>query len=236
MIRDYIKDELYFKEYIAQQKQRIEKFQLKLDANEVAENRVFAVKEKIEALKFQILVAGYSSGERFGTLKGQYEEIVANMADFWDVDASYSDILWMLSIGIMLEIDDNSFDLLKDLVLQSEEQDFLLRYLIHYRDRDVDFMSSQFLHEAPYMYLGDVINKDQNTAVISLKNYLTEKWYEGNADSGWFDIHNEKEKLYYGYWSFESGAIAKIMDLDDDVLKGVPFYPYDLVHYKNSEG
>ncbi|MDD7379168.1 MAG: DUF1911 domain-containing protein [Lachnospiraceae bacterium] len=37
---------------------------------------------------------------------------------------------------------------------------------------------------------------------------------------------------YYGYWSFEAGAIAKILNLDDSSLKDVPYYPYDLVHYK----
>ena len=44
-----------------------------------------------------------------------------------------------------------------------------------------------------------------------------------------------KEKLYYGYWSFEAGAIAKILNLDDSNLKDVPYYPYDLVHYKSNE-
>ena len=45
-------------------------------------------------------------------------------------------------------------------------------------------------------------------------------------------LHKAKEKLYYGYWSFEAGAIAKILNLDDSNLKNVPYYPYDLVHYK----
>ncbi len=49
---------------------------------------------------------------------------------------------------------------------------------------------------------------------------------------GWYDIHKTKEKLYYGYWSFETGAIAKILNLDDSSLKDVSYYPYDLVHYK----
>ncbi|MBA3925547.1 PoNe immunity protein domain-containing protein [Listeria rustica] len=233
MIRDHIKDELYFKDYIEQQEKRIEKFQLKLDENEVAENRIFAVKEKIEALKFQILIAGYSSGERVDILESQYREIASNMSDFWDMDSSYSDVLWMVSIGIMLEIDEVTFGMLKNLVLQGEQRDFLLSYLLHSRDRDVDFEDDHFSHEEPYMFLKEVIGVSKDSAVINLKTYLNEKWYQGNADSGWFDIHNEKEKLYYGYWSFESGAIAKIMGLDDINLKEVPFYPYDLVHYKN---
>lgn len=42
-----------------------------------------------------------------------------------------------------------------------------------------------------------------------------------------------KFDTYSGYWSYESGAIAKVLQLDDEVLKNVPYYPYDLVHYNN---
>ena len=65
-----------------------------------------------------------------------------------------------------------------------------------------------------------------------LKEYLEKYWYVGHKNMGWYDIHKAKEKLYYGYWSFEAGAIAKILNLDDSNLKNVPYYPYDLVHYK----
>lgn len=34
-------------------------------------------------------------------------------------------------------------------------------------------------------------------------------------------------------WSFESGAVAKICNLDDEQIKTSNRYPYDLVHYKN---
>ena len=64
------------------------------------------------------------------------------------------------------------------------------------------------------------------------KEYLEKYWYVGHKNMGWYDIHKAKEKLYYGYWSFEAGAIAKILNLDDSNLKNVPYYPYDLVHYK----
>ena len=59
-------------------------------------------------------------------------------------------------------------------------------------------------------------------------------WYVGHKNMGWYDIHKAKEKLYYGYWSFEAGAIAKILNLDDSNLKDVQYYPYDLVHYKSN--
>ena len=47
-----------------------------------------------------------------------------------------------------------------------------------------------------------------------------------------YEAHKSSQNIYYGYWSFEAGAIAKILNLDDSNLKDVPYYPYDLVHYK----
>jgi hypothetical protein len=38
--------------------------------------------------------------------------------------------------------------------------------------------------------------------------------------------------IYCGYWSFESGAIARILQLDDSTLANTPYYPYDMAHYK----
>ena len=55
-----------------------------------------------------------------------------------------------------------------------------------------------------------------------------------HTNTGWFDNHKNQQKLYYGYWSFESGAIAKILQLDDSSLKDAPYYPYDMVHYQGS--
>lgn len=57
-------------------------------------------------------------------------------------------------------------------------------------------------------------------------------WY--NEDCGCYETHKSKQNIYYGYWSFEAGAIAKILNLDDSRLKDVPYYPYDLVHYKKN--
>ncbi|WP_373843810.1 PoNe immunity protein domain-containing protein, partial [Bacteroides heparinolyticus] len=37
-----------------------------------------------------------------------------------------------------------------------------------------------------------------------------------------------------GYWSFESGALVKILGLDDSDWQDLSYYPYDMVHYKDS--
>jgi len=63
-----------------------------------------------------------------------------------------------------------------------------------------------------------------------LEKYLKEDWY--NKEYECYEAHKSDQNIYYGYWSFEAGAIAKILNLDDSNLKNVPYYPYDLVHYK----
>ena len=63
-----------------------------------------------------------------------------------------------------------------------------------------------------------------------LEKYLKEDWY--NKEYECYEVHKSDQNIYYGYWSFEAGAIAKILNLDDSNLKNVPYYPYDLVHYK----
>ena len=43
---------------------------------------------------------------------------------------------------------------------------------------------------------------------------------------------NRSDYTYCGYWSFEAGAIVKLLGIDDTILKDMKYYPYDLVHYK----
>lgn len=74
--------------------------------------------------------------------------------------------------------------------------------------------------------------KDDTKASKLMEKYLIEEWYAGHKDMGGYDCHKHHEKLYFGYWIFESGAIVKILELDDSILKNVPYYPYDMVHFK----
>lgn len=232
MVRDLLKDKNYFNEYIAEEEQRINKFELKLRNNEVREDRVLNVKKKVYDLKFQILIAKFSMGKPVKSLIGDYSLIVGDMKELWD-PGRYEDMLWMLSIGVMLEIEDDSFNVLVNLVENSDLNDFLYNYIIQSRKENVKYQNSPLLIEEPFNSLINVIKAaDEGKAIDYMKEYLLEKWYVGHEDMGWYECHKHPEKLYFGYWSFESGAIVKILGLDDSVLKDIPYYPYDMVHFK----
>lgn len=62
-----------------------------------------------------------------------------------------------------------------------------------------------------------------------LQEYLP-CWYR--EDCGCYEAHKSSQKIYYGYWSFEAGVAAKILNIDDTGMEHMPCYPYDLVHYK----
>ncbi|MFJ1426828.1 PoNe immunity protein domain-containing protein [Capnocytophaga canimorsus] len=69
----------------------------------------------------------------------------------------------------------------------------------------------------PYQDLSSMlINK--TFTIEALKKYLSKQWYKDNKQMYWFDYH-KYSKLYFGYWSFESGALVKILGLDEHPFK-----------------
>lgn len=230
-MRDKIKDKEYYKEYIAEEISRINKFESKLQKNEVNIERILPVKRKIQSLRFQILIARYSMGEEIINLCNDYKQLIINLPEVWNPDL-YVDILWMLSIGIMLDIEDEILSILKKLIKNSKINDWLFNLLMDYKYKDLNKIEGELLFEEPYRLLHEIVYYKENK-IDELKDYIQNKWYIGHSDTSWYDIHKSKEKLYYGYWSFETGAIVKILGLDDSKLKDLKYYPYDLVHYKN---
>lgn len=47
-----------------------------------------------------------------------------------------------------------------------------------------------------------------------------------------FKTHYSEHNIHTGYWCFESGAIVKILGLEDSNFKEQKYYPYDLIHWK----
>lgn len=60
--------------------------------------------------------------------------------------------------------------------------------------------------------------------------FLEEDWYREHRQFGWYNSHTNKHNTYSGYWSFETAAVVKIMELDDSNFIDNQYYPKDLVH------
>ncbi len=89
-------------------------------------------------------------------------------------------------------------------------------------------VNRQLLFPDAFSTLQKVVYEENKVEL--LKKYLISEWY--TEDCGCYGAHESKQNIYYGYWSFEAGAIAKILNIDDNSIKNISYYPYDLVHYR----
>lgn len=188
-------------------------------------------------LRLKILLATYSMGEDIEKVREQYPAIVSLISDTWE-EVTYVPMIQMLSIGILININNVEFDKLVEVVKKDKEHDFLIDFLIHYREPDWHITMDSFMYPTPYQCIQDIVflaKTAKEAAVSTLRKYLTKQWYRGHSDEGWYNIHKTSINLHQGYWSFESGALVKILGLDDSGLKGLQYYPYDMVHWSDSK-
>ena len=197
----------------------------KLTNDEVIAN----IKGTINVLTEEILVATYTAGYPLEDFKEEYINFVNSLLPVWQSNSGYLQMVWVLSIGILLEINDEIFDQLVDLVKKDDPEDYLIDYLIQSRHPDWKIRIN-YNFPRPYGFTRKIIEEENaEQALKLLKEYVTKKWYPGHRDTGWYDLHKANIDNYYGYWSFESGALCKLKGLDYKGLEGVPYFPYDLV-------
>ena len=189
-------------------------------------------KEDISIYQEKKMIATYTAGYSIERFKEEYLKYVDSLLPIWYSNSGYDAMLWALSIGILLEIDETTFDKLVDLVRKDDPEDYLIDYLIQSRHPEWTIRVN-YNFPKPYGFTRKIIEEeDSEQALKLLKEYVTKKWYPGHRDTGWYDLHKENIDNYYGYWSFESGALCKIKGLDYKQLEGLPYFPYDLVTEK----
>ncbi|MCX8744371.1 DUF1911 domain-containing protein [Snodgrassella sp. B3882] len=186
--------------------------------------------------QYDNLIAKYSMGQPISSIIEEYKITVSYMEKGWKAISGYIEMVWMLSIGIMLEAEADIFEKLKSLVERDHLNDYLVDFLLQ-NSTQWSKQTPKFKFPRPYKATQDIISlaqTDKTAAVERLKKYLQKEWYKGHSDTGWHDDHKSKWKVHTGYWSFESGALVKILGLDDTPLKDQPYYPYDMVHWRET--
>lgn len=86
-------------------------------------------------------------------------------------------------------------------------------------------------HVEPYQHLYDAMYADsKDESLRDIETFLG-KWYKLLKNAPWHDTHltmKDSGGAYFGYWSFEAGAVAYLLDLDDTGIEHM-VYPRDLV-------
>ena len=191
----------------------------------------------LENVKFRIsnIRAKYSLGDDVRTIEEDFLNALHDLENIGTTDLDYLSLLWMVSLGILLETDKQNIEQLAKIVKRNNINDFVIDFLLCASQIGYRQISNSFVKETPYSKIRELIElvqADKLEASKLLQTYMEKEWFQGHYDYEWKNAH--KRAGYVGFWSFETAAIVKIFGLDDTSLKNNRHYPYDLVHYKNS--
>ncbi|BAR83785.1 hypothetical protein KNN_02939 [Bacillus thuringiensis serovar tolworthi] len=178
--------------------------------------------------------AKYSLGEDVSVIEKDFHNAIYDLENTGSREIGYLSLIWMISLGILLETDKKNIERLKKIVDTKNMNDAVIDFLLCASDIGYTNMTNRYYKENPYAKTREIIElaqTDKKEASKRLQTYMEKEWFKGHYDYEWKNAH--KEPGYVGYWSFETAAIVKILGLDDTSLKDNNHYPYDLVHYKN---
>ena len=178
--------------------------------------------------------AMYSLGEDISTMEAYFYNALDDLEQTGTNNVGYIYMLWMISLGILLETDKKNIERLKKIVDKKNMNDAVIDFLLCASDIGYTNMTNRYYKDNPYAKTREMIElaqTDKKEASKRLQTYMEKEWFKGHYDYEWKNAH--KEPGYVGYWSFETAALVKILELDDTNLKDNNHYPYDLAHYKN---
>ncbi|AFQ14343.1 PoNi-like cognate immunity protein [Bacillus thuringiensis] len=178
--------------------------------------------------------AKYSLGEDVSVIEEDFHNAIYDLENTGSREIGYLSLIWIISLGILLETDKKNIERLKKIVDTKNMNDAVIDFLLCASDIGYTNMTNRYYKENPYAKTREIIELaqiDKKEASKRLQTYMEKEWFKGHYDYEWKNAH--KEPGYVGYWSFETAALAKILELDDISLKDNNHYPYDLAHYKN---
>jgi hypothetical protein len=228
MLRDKLKTEEYFKEFIQKDTNRINKFLDGIKSGFITEDRIPSILRTVYDFSLIVTVAKYSAGFNVKEIESELLKTIDHLKNGWDKVSGYVEILWTLSMAILLNISDNNFNKIVEIIDDKKLTDYIIDYIIAHRIKDRS-ISKNVIFEKPYKTIVNIIQMEKDEAERNLKRYLEKEWYKGHSDKYWYNNHNSKHNTYFGYWSFESAVIVKIKGLNNEKFKDTKYYPYDMV-------
>lgn len=237
-MRTKIKSKEHFDDYIERQPKRIERFDQKIKDGKVADNNLMSVYRKQFMISLNTFVAMYSRGDDVGEIKKIFLSVIAKMQKGWKDDKEipadkylfddYVLMLFMLSIGVLLDIDKDEFAKIVAVLDESRRKDKLLEYIIAAKITNRAIVN-ELMYEKTYQDLIEITKEvDATKASARMKEFLEKKWYIGMRNVYWYDNHKSKHDTFFGYWSFEAAAVAKIMNVNKTEMEQNAYFPADI--------
>lgn len=213
MVKQLWEMEMYY------QYSRIEKKVAKL--KDAAEDKKQRILVSLTGYELDLLKAEFSMGATKDKLKTLLNRAIKIVSEYKNI--TYEDLLNLISLSIMVHDKSEVIKLIK-LHQDKIEKDRLLKFLSMYIMGEKPRWDKTIGLSGEFTLLNKVFESQSKEA--ELCDYLKE-WYKKRAGYSWYNSHLSSSDTYCGYWSFESAAIAAILELNKDALKEESeYYPY----------
>lgn len=188
---------------------------------------------------FEGLLDAWEESERLG--KDTWSEQEERLRHYWPINLHfYQDCFWLIGLALTLDIPDDQWQRLLNLV-GNEGHDVLLDRAIASRQTGRQVGGSLCFPKA-YKGLLQVVDAPRDQQPILLRAYLN-GWYDSLKNAGfpksepflrtpyWYTYGDENFEggAYFGRWCIEAAAIAKAFRIDDTPCLDHPNYPGDLL-------
>jgi hypothetical protein len=221
VMRDTRKSESYFTEYTAYERERIQKKKEKMIQCS-DETKIIRISSSLFLYQMNLLIASFSKGAEKDELKTLFQDCCSTVQRM--AVLTYEDALRLSSFSVILECRD-AFQKAVERFPTVYKGDKLLNGLCSFIVSGTAAWEGVYQFPRIYGAMEDVLNAESKSEKEkALLNYLND-WYERNQTSAWYDTLNSPNDVYYGYWSFESAAIAAIFGLNCDVLAQSKYFP-----------
>lgn len=252
MVRDNIKDENYFKEFLKTKNELISLNEASIMSGEMSKIKIERAYFRNVGFNIESVIAQYSMGAAISELKDSIKNIISLMPNYWSPKCTkventkgeifdiyllnhYETFLHVLSLAYRLEVPDKDFKVLVDIIDRDNISDKLYEFIIKARFSDSKLKRVENIKikkETIKVYdklRTSTETEDKLDASKLVKEFLEKSFYHKHMNL--YNSHNNYS-LYCGYWSFEAAAVVKIMNLDDSSFIDNQYYPKDLVHQK----
>lgn len=200
MLRDRLRDENYFENYIIYQNKRIDKFKEIL--NKLSERD----KEKrnnclrmIANFQKDLFTAKYSMGASGEELKQLFNVYLDTLMEIKTNE--YAEYVDAIAIARLLNIDMTKIEKIRE---TDDLSDGLTATLMKYPDVSKEVLRYPNYYQPFYDYISGKTGKD------AFMNYMSSAWYPSSEEFAWFDADKSKEDIYVGYWCWIAAACLKL--------------------------
>ena len=260
MERDKIKNIRYFEEYINKKDESNCRIKSWFINGEINPDRREIMLEKMFQNNIYSLIAKYSAGYPIEELYTDYYDALEYMHQSWMVldnraylkdtkynhyfGSDYDLMLWMLSLGYLLDVEKQKYILLLEILDRFSVKDLLYETIIKAKISErppITEESYKMIMDMPWAYeslrhaikeTDDEYGKERSSALI--EHFLNKEFYQRHKGFSFYDHHKSDNNIYYGYWSFESAAIADILSVDISPFENNKYFPKDMFFYKKN--